>query len=126
MLERAQRASYQGASLKELPDVLEDHSFDRVKNLYHLKNDYKKNIIFIKQDIRREMPSGLFHIIFCRYLVFTYFTISLQEEILQKMVDILLPGGFLILGSHEKLPPGDFQLERWREDTLVYHKLILS
>jgi chemotaxis protein methyltransferase CheR len=50
------------------------------------------------------MPNGLFDLILCRNLVFTYFDEALQRRILGQLRERLRPGGFLVLGSHEALP----------------------
>ena len=52
------------------------------------------------------MPDGPFDLVFCRNLVFTYFAPALQLELLARIAARLRPGGFLVLGRHEQLPPG--------------------
>lgn len=39
----------------------------------------------------------------CRNLVFTYFEVSLQAVIARRFAEMLVPGGLLLLGSHESL-----------------------
>ena len=50
------------------------------------------------------MPFGLFHLILCRNLVFTYFEPILQQEILQGILHRLVPEGILVIGKQESLP----------------------
>ncbi len=52
------------------------------------------------------MPDERFDLVFCRNLVFTYFTRKRQIEFLRRLSPHLKSGGVLILGAHEQLPPG--------------------
>src|SRR5262249_59809140 len=40
----------------------------------------------------------------CRYVAFTYFAPSLQREVLARIVERLLAKGYLVIGTHERLP----------------------
>ena len=55
------------------------------------------------------MPSGPFHLVLCRNLVFTYYDAELQTRILRQINDRLVPGGILVVGCHEFLPAGATQ-----------------
>lgn len=59
---------------------------------------------FRQQDIREEMPAGPFHLLLCRNLVFTYFAEDVQRQVLELLVERLLPGGFLVVGKKEIMP----------------------
>ncbi|MCX7595525.1 MAG: hypothetical protein N2235_17560, partial [Fischerella sp.] len=72
------------------------------------------------QDIRVQIPDGSFHLEMCRNLVFTYFEQTLQREILQRMQQRLLPGGVLVIGSHETLPPDITHIQACPEDLGIY------
>ncbi len=122
MLKRAREAVYPGSSLKELPNELEYRCFEKKEDIYCLKDEFRESVTFLKQDIRNEMPRGPFNIIFCRNLVFTYFEISLQQEISKRIFDLLFPGGFLIAGSHEELPRGDITIKNWEGNSMVYQR----
>jgi chemotaxis protein methyltransferase CheR len=108
VLERAKMGCYEKGSLRELQEELGEDlikkTFTETKKGLLIKDDFKENIEFIKQDIRKELPDGLFHLILCRNLVFTYFDEDLQREILPKIIEKLHPKGFLVIGSHESLP----------------------
>jgi chemotaxis protein methyltransferase CheR len=52
-------------------------------------------------DIQYRVKKGM-HIIFCRN-VLIYFNKATQEMILKKLVDLLVPGGFLLIGHSESL-----------------------
>ena len=59
---------------------------------------------FLEQDIRRDLPDRRFDLILCRNVAFTYFEEPLQVVIARRLVEVLVPDGLLLLGSHETLP----------------------
>jgi len=69
------------------------------------------------------MPGGPFHLILCRYLVFTYFDEKLQAELLEKMLSRLVPGGVLVLGKIDHLPCMTEKLEPWSAQDRIYRKV---
>ncbi len=123
ILNRAKTAAYPASSFWELPYTLFRRSFYLEGGYYILKDEFREGIAFLKQDIRRNMPEETFHLILCRNFVFTYFNKNLQKEILKKMVARLLPGGFLIVGCHEKVSAEDLGLKVWRKNPMIYQKL---
>ena len=52
-----------------------------------------------------ELPDGLFHLVLCRNLVCTYFDDELQGTSLERIGRHLCPGGALVIGARESLPP---------------------
>lgn len=106
VLERAKLGCYWKSGLKEMPEDLLTRAFFFSDQGYCVKEKYRQGIDFLRQDIRQTFPEGLFHLILCRNLVFTYFDQDLQREILQKILDKLYPGGVLVIGIHESLPEG--------------------
>jgi chemotaxis protein methyltransferase CheR len=122
MVARAEEGRYSYGSVKELPGDLREVSFRREGESYLLKEKYREGVEFQVQDIRNENPAGPFQIILCRYLAFTYFNEALQSEIVKRLSGLLTEGGALVIGSHGKLPSGDFGLVRCEESSLVYIK----
>jgi chemotaxis protein methyltransferase CheR len=106
LLRRARRGCYAASSLKELPPVWREQAFRRIDSLYALRPELRRAIRFRCQDIRRRWPDGPFDLVLCRNLVFTYFTPSVQLELLGRIRERLVPGGILIVGAHEALPEG--------------------
>jgi chemotaxis protein methyltransferase CheR len=125
LLERASQGCYVQSSLKDLPPEWIDQAFEQTGRQYCIKESYKENLQFVKQDIRHQLPEGRFHLILCRNLVFTYFEKSLQLAILAKLVEKLIPGGFLVIGSHEKLPGGSPDLQSSPAMPSIYQKTII-
>ncbi|KPJ99803.1 MAG: hypothetical protein AMK71_09140 [Nitrospira bacterium SG8_35_4] len=123
MLNRALKGRYAKSSLKELPEELLQAGFTCQNKEYILKSQYRDSVRFIKQDVRKSMPGGPFHLILCRYLVFTYFDEKLQAELLEKILSRLVPGGALVLGKIDRLPYKTEKLEPWSEKDRIYRKV---
>jgi chemotaxis protein methyltransferase CheR len=104
LLERARRAVYPDTALAELPAAWRSSAFERLDGACHLRGEFRRNVRFRQQDIRKAMPAGPFDLILCRNLAFTYFEIDLQRAIESRLVERLVPGGALLVGSHEALP----------------------
>ena len=104
MLARAQEGCFEATSLHELPARFVDQAFDQIGSQFCIKAPHRQRIEFLYQDLRAEMPPSVFDLILCRYLAFTYFAAPLQRRILDRIVDRLSPDGYIVIGSHEKLP----------------------
>lgn len=112
MLKRASIGCYASGSLKELPPDWLPVAFTQSDQQYCVRDSFRELINFEQQDIRVQMPDGPFHLVLCRNLVFTYFNETLQREILQRIGDRLLPGGILVVGCHESLPPESIHMQK--------------
>jgi chemotaxis protein methyltransferase CheR len=113
LLERARAACYPASSLKLLPAAWRARAFEPVAGELCLRAQYREGIGFVQQDVRTALPEGIFHLILCRNLVFTYFDEDTQRQILARLLDRLLPGGALVIGRREILPPGSPGLTPW-------------
>lgn len=105
LLARAGKACYQAGSLRDLPPRLKQECFCREKGNFCLKERYRQPVRFAVQDIRHAVPDQCFDLICCRNLAFTYFSEELQRVTLERLLARLLPGGALVVGKHEHLPP---------------------
>lgn len=105
-LRRAEAGIYARSSLKDLPADLRERGFDPSTGWFVLKPEYRNRVVFALRDVRSVMPEGPFYLILCRNIVFTYFDEDLQREILKKLWERLVPGGFLVIGRRESLPEG--------------------
>ena len=112
-LERAAAACYSPASLKDLPAEWRKTAFRRRNEEYCLLPGYRSGVVFGCQDLRRRMPAGRFDLILCRNLVFTYFSIELQQRLLAELQLRLYAGGALVIGAHEALPGAAAGLAHW-------------
>lgn len=68
-----------------------------------MKDALRKNILFFQHNLASDYVFGEMHVIFCRN-VFIYFEDALRERVLRKFTESLCAGGFLCLGSSERLP----------------------
>lgn len=69
-----------------------------------------------------EIPSSPFDLILCRYVAFTYFTATLQQTVLARMVDRLRPNGYFVIGSSENLPGGIRDLTPFKDAPEIFRK----
>jgi len=104
MLARARKGYFEPTSVRELPPHLVRQAFDRVGQALCVRQQHREGIDFLFQDLRLEAPDLLFDLIFCRYVAFTYFAVPLQYQVLGRIVQRLLPSGYLVIGTHEQLP----------------------
>jgi chemotaxis protein methyltransferase CheR len=123
MLQRAQRGCYLASSLKELPPAWRDAAFVRTGEAYCLREEFRAGIEFCCQDIRSQQDEETFHLVLGRYLVFTYFEESLQQQILTQITQRLLPGGGLVIGRTESLPDGTVGLTPWFPWQGIYRRV---
>jgi chemotaxis protein methyltransferase CheR len=104
LLGRARRALYPASTLDELPAAWRAAAFERLDDRYRLRDDFRRGVRFRQQDIRKAMPAGPFDLILCRNLAFTYFELDVQGAIQRELARRLVPGGALLVGTHEALP----------------------
>jgi chemotaxis protein methyltransferase CheR len=123
-LRRAKRGCYLASSVKDLPREWLMLAFISAEEGLCLRPEYRGTVTFLQQDLRETAPAGPFHLILCRYLVFTYFDEALRRETLQRMTERLVPGGALVIGAVETLPKSVGGLESWSERRVgVYRKI---
>jgi chemotaxis protein methyltransferase CheR len=123
MLERCRSGKYSYSSVRDLPPELIRAAFDRTKNEYVIRNQFKKGIEIIEQDIRLQAPAKTFQVIMCRNLVFTYYEKDLQEEILRTLNQRLAAGGYLVTGIHEELPVQPDDLAAMERCPCIFEKV---
>lgn len=122
MLERAKRGCYNYSSVRELPEDWIARAFVKKGDEFCIKEQYKKRVEFLLQDIRLEMPEGPFDLILCRNLVGFYFEESLQVKLFREMNSLLTDNGVLVLGGHEKLPEGITEFTLLKGEKNIFRK----
>jgi chemotaxis protein methyltransferase CheR len=125
-IERAQRGCYHCSSMKELPAEWRTEAFITSGDEFCAKPQCLSAVTYLVQNLRESVPDGIFHLILCRNLAFTYFDENSQREILRRLTDKLAPGGALIIGKGESLPEGQWAIEPCSLAMGVYRKSLLA
>ncbi len=110
-LEQAKAGVYRSALSLKQTDIASQLSFinhpeeyfDIRGNTYLVKPSLKKLVRFTFHDLTSVINDDIFDIIFCRN-VMIYFTRAFQEELCHRFCQTLRSGGYLFLGSTEKIP----------------------
>jgi chemotaxis protein methyltransferase CheR len=123
-LQRAERGCYRASSVKDLPAEWRTGAFVESASELCLKDEYRASVTFMLQDMREHTPEGLFHLILCRNLAFTYFDETLQKRMIQRLSDRLAQGGALIIGNLESLPDGAWGIQPWSPRLGLYRKAL--
>ena len=105
-LERAQQARYPASSFREMPSHLREKYCTNEKGTFSLLHNLSQRIAWFEHNLIWEAPPLNNHLIFCRNLVYTYFTDSLQHEITRRFHQALVSNGLLVVGRKDRLPPG--------------------
>jgi chemotaxis protein methyltransferase CheR len=121
-IQRAKRGCYRASSLKQLPREWRSRAFVTKGEELCIKEAYRGALAFAVQDIRECAPEGVFHLILCRNLVFTYFDETLQREAVERLKASLVPGGALIIGNLESLPQGTRGVAPWSKRPGAWRK----
>jgi chemotaxis protein methyltransferase CheR len=121
-LHRAREGRYPGSSLRELPLDLRRRYFvnqggDSVINL-----ELRERVVWLEHNLFWDSPPRDNHLILCRNMAYTYFTEPVQHETTRRFHQALLPGGLLVIGRKDQLPPGADGLFR-RTEHPVYERL---
>ena len=122
-LERARAAIYPESSMREVPEAIRSAWFKTLQGgKYALKSRIKEGISWLVHDLLSDPPGTAFDLIFLRNNLLTYYADEVKLPALIKTADALIPGGFLIIGSHEKMPVEAADLEDWEKAGHVFRK----
>jgi chemotaxis protein methyltransferase CheR len=75
-----------------------------------LSEPLRRNILFFQHNLVSDHVFGEMHVVFCRN-VLIYFARELRGRVLDKLRQALIHGGFLCLGSSERITSADHRLE---------------
>jgi chemotaxis protein methyltransferase CheR len=114
LLSRAQAGCYRASSLKELPAASRSRAFARRAQLFCLRPKYRRFVEFERRDLLAAPPPGKFDLVLCRNLAFTYFAPDGARAALEHIAGVLRPGGALVIGLHEPLPPNAGRFHAWQ------------
>jgi chemotaxis protein methyltransferase CheR len=103
---RAKEGLYSESSLREVPGPIAEEFFRKEGGKYRLRGDVVRSVTFQRHDLLFEPPPGVFDLILCRNAAFTYFASPSRIAVAGTIASALPPGGCLVLGRTENLPPG--------------------
>ncbi len=123
-LNRAARGIYEERVLRDVPEAHRKKFFVRHQGHYGVSAALRENISWRVHDLcgPEPMPDG-FDLIFMRNNILTYLHEELRRAPVQKVIDALAPGGFLIIGDREHISQEDGRLVRVQGHSCVHRKL---
>ncbi|HYR03686.1 MAG TPA: CheR family methyltransferase, partial [Syntrophobacteria bacterium] len=113
---------YPASSLRELPLDLRRRYFVSEAGEWVINMKLRERVVWLEHNLFWDSPFPDNHLILCRNVAYTYFTEPLQQEITWRFHEALRPGGLLVIGQKDRLPPGTDHLFR-RTEHPVYERL---
>lgn len=123
-LDKARVGIYSLSSLREVSEEVRSRYFEPLPKggLYRVIPLLKEGILWTVHNLLSDPPGADFHLIFLRNNLLTYYQDDLKKAVFNKVIQSLAPGGFLITGAHEKLPPGTWNLVRSGRHPHIHQK----
>ena len=124
-LRRAQDGIYPLSSLKEVHPALREIYFTPYgkQGFYRIAPSLEKGILWKIHNLLFGLEEFDFQIIFLRNSILTYHKDELKQSAFRKVMDSLVQGGFLIIGSHEKLPLRSKDLLPFGSQPCIFKKI---
>lgn len=106
-LQKGMAGIYPDQCIKNIPDDILKSYFQKGLNRWagfvRAKPQLKKQVTFRKFNLLKDkMPDEIFDVIFCRN-VMIYFDSATKERVVARLVSVLKPKGFFIIGGAESL-----------------------
>jgi chemotaxis protein methyltransferase CheR len=126
ILAKAQNGVFPEERLKEVrPDLLRlyfQKGFGTQEGFYRVKEELRKKVTYSRLNLLQpQYPfQKPFHVIFCRN-VMIYFDRPTQEELVNHLASLLVPGGYLMIGHSESLTGIKHPLKSVKP--AIYHKI---
>lgn len=108
VLQHAAAGIYSAEQIASIPDHWRRRFFRAIPGTdqYRVTDELKKEVLFRKFNLMEPFPfKKKMHVIFLRN-VMIYFDDATKRKLLQKIYDVLEPGGYLFLGQTETLDRG--------------------
>jgi chemotaxis methyl-accepting protein methylase len=122
-LDRARAAVYPRSSMKEVPEAIRSTYFETLAGgKYALRSWMREGIVWQVHHLLSDPPGIAFDLIFLRNNLLSYYTDEVKFPVMTKVVDSLAPDGFLIIGSHERIPIEPADLKHWGNSTYIFQK----
>lgn len=121
-LAKAREGCYRQSRMRNLTPAMVWSHFDRDGENYRVKESTKNIVRFFSHNLVSDHQIFDQDIIFCRNVTI-YFSHSTRVEVLSKLVGCLKPGGIMMLGESEIMPPEVAGIEsRSYKNSLYYVK----
>lgn len=105
VIQKAEKGIYNDSELLEIPSYWKLHYFNSIgEKQYQIKENLRKEVTFRSFNLINPIYpfKRKFHVIFCRN-VLIYFSKETKVDVIKKLKDSLLIGGYLILGLSEAI-----------------------
>jgi chemotaxis protein methyltransferase CheR len=122
MVERARLGEFTNDDARSAPEDQLKRGFDRVDGGWRAKLELRSMTRFDTGDLLRIQPRpGSYDLVLCRNTVI-YFAEPIRDELHARLASALRPGGFLIIGSTERVStPAELGLKV--EHPFIYRKI---
>ncbi len=112
VLKFAIKGVYLKEKIEVLPPAWQRSNFKRVDEFnYRVSDDIRKNVLFRQFNLMNDFPfSKKMHCVFLRN-VMIYFSEDTKRKLVNKIYNILEPGGYLIIGNTENIDKEATRLE---------------
>ncbi len=123
-LDRARTGCYSQSSLRELSPVQVQGNFaiNQAGDEFCINAHLKNNITWSQHNFLQSPPESDFHLIFLRNNLLTYYLEPHLSDSLQNILKVIVPGCYLVIGSHERLPVGLSTIEPTEYHPCVFRK----
>jgi chemotaxis protein methyltransferase CheR len=102
-VESASRGRYPTAAFADTPPAVIERYFPMENGLHTVSPEIRNLVTFEQRDVLDGTgPGGRLQMIVCRNVII-YFKRDTQERLFERFQELLLPGGFLVLGKVETL-----------------------
>ena len=120
MIQQARKACYPFSSVKNLSAKWRQMAFTQINDQYCLHSPYQGPVTFSLGNVEQAITTQPYHLVLCRNLVFTYFSLDRQVQFLHKLQTQVSEGSVLVLGAHECLPAGVSGWRQWQQRLPIY------
>jgi len=109
-LTRASHGLYRWEELREVPQELRSRWFSQNRGFWQVDGRASDLVVFQNRNLMTDPPPAGMDLVLCRYLAFTYYQGSRLQNALRRVWEALRPGGVLMIGAQEELPPPALEL----------------
>jgi chemotaxis protein methyltransferase CheR len=124
MLDLAKAGKYDALSLSRgLSPERKQRFFQQQGDLWQIKDEIRNRVRFSELNLMNNYSSlGKFELVFCRN-VLIYFSSQLKRDILRRIAELMVPGGYLFLGSTETIASYSDAFETVRHEGGIVYRL---